>query len=85
MFNKIPVAPEIFSVRHSEMMKREYYFRVTLKLPMPHANSSVDLPVFVGAPPITYDEEAGEAIGEPGDEIPPPQWEAMKEGKNDDD
>ncbi|KAJ8730553.1 hypothetical protein PYW08_001966 [Mythimna loreyi] len=51
MFNIIPVGPDIYTVRHSKEISREYIIRVTMKLPSPHTNTSMDLPVLAGIKP----------------------------------
>lgn len=78
MFIMIPVAPELCTVRHSKIITREYKLRVTLKLPLPHINSSIEIPVFVGER-LTGDVE----IIEPNapKEEPPSYWESMSEDK----
>lgn len=48
MFNIIPVRQEVFTVRHSKAISREYIIRVTMKLPTPHSNAYVEIPVFAG-------------------------------------
>ncbi|KAJ8730548.1 hypothetical protein PYW08_001961 [Mythimna loreyi] len=86
MFNIMQLAANnLCTVRHSEIISREYALKVTLKLPLPHVNSSVDIPIFIGEIPNRYSEEASTAVGESMSEMPPPYWEAMHEGKNDDD
>ncbi|KAJ8721244.1 hypothetical protein PYW07_002019 [Mythimna separata] len=75
----IPVPPEIFTVRHSNILNREYKLRVTLKVPCPHVNSSVVIPVFVGESVEENVEVVGEFI-EPL-QAPPSYWETMQEFK----
>lgn len=60
MSSIISVAPDIYTVRHSNLINREYKVRVTLKLPLPHVNSSVEIPVFVGESLTVNDGEADE-------------------------
>ncbi|CAH0702218.1 unnamed protein product [Spodoptera exigua] len=77
MYNIIPVTTDLCTVRHSELISREFKLKVTLNLPMPHKNSCVDIPVFIGEQPHLPNElEAG--FGEPM-EAPPSYWEVMTE------
>uniref|UniRef100_A0A2A4JQH6 Uncharacterized protein n=1 Tax=Heliothis virescens TaxID=7102 RepID=A0A2A4JQH6_HELVI len=61
MFNILPpVTPEHLTVRHSKIISKEYKVRVTLMLPIPYANESIDIPVFIGEE--VSDEEYYEEI-----------------------
>lgn len=80
MFVVIPVAPELCTVRHSKIITREFKLRVTLKLPLPHVNSSVEIPVFVGERIKDIDVEIVEASAPI--EKPPPYLETITEKKS---
>ncbi|KAJ8730550.1 hypothetical protein PYW08_001963 [Mythimna loreyi] len=79
MSSMIPVDPDICTVRYSNILNREYKLRVTLKVPCPHVNSSVEIPVFIGE---SVEENAG-VEGEFNEplEAPPTYWESMQEFK----
>ena len=81
MFVVIPVAPDICTVRHSKIITREYKLRVTLKLPLPHVSSSVDIPIFVGER-LKDEEVEDEVVEEATIEEKPSHWETMTEEKS---
>ncbi|KAJ8730547.1 hypothetical protein PYW08_001960 [Mythimna loreyi] len=78
MFVMIPVAPQLCTVRHSKIITREYKLRVTMKVPLPHINSSIEVPVFVGER-LTENLDTTKASA-PKEE-PPAYWECMFEDK----
>ncbi|KAF9423143.1 hypothetical protein HW555_001447 [Spodoptera exigua] len=54
---------DLFSIQHAKVMKGEYMIRLKAKLPFPHANALLDIPVVIGqrkheliAPPAVYYE-----------------------------
>lgn len=83
MFNIIPVGPDECTVKYSNKIKRDYKIRVTMKLPPPHLNSHVEIPVFVGERPIKKQNEGIDAkagtSSEPMEPVeePPSYWETV--------
>ncbi|XP_075974348.1 arrestin domain-containing protein 2-like [Anticarsia gemmatalis] len=44
----VPTQPNLFTIQHTKVMTRDYLVTVTVKLPFPHVNASVELPVVIG-------------------------------------
>nr|XP_049696594.1 uncharacterized protein LOC126054553 [Helicoverpa armigera] len=75
----LPVDPQQYTVRHSAIISREYKLKVTIQMPMPHSNVSVNIPVFVGDRRLAKannENRNNEAVEEP-----PTYWHAMTEDK----
>uniref|UniRef100_A0A2A4JPH7 Arrestin C-terminal-like domain-containing protein n=1 Tax=Heliothis virescens TaxID=7102 RepID=A0A2A4JPH7_HELVI len=75
----LPVDPEEYTVRHSKIISREYKLKVTLQLPVPHRNVSVDVPVFIGDRRLTKENNSENVHDELVE--PPTYWHAMSEEK----
>lgn len=71
MHNIIRILPNMYTVRYSKMVKREFKLKITLKLPMPHSNASIEVPIFLG--------EREPAAIEDQKEASPTYWKAMPE------
>ncbi|XP_022814538.1 uncharacterized protein LOC111348229 [Spodoptera litura] len=65
------------SLEHSDLVSREYIVTIIAKVPMPHRNVKLSIPVQIGDNMVFRHQEVGEA--------PPTYWEAMGEGEKDDD
>lgn len=44
----VPTLPSLYSIQHTKVMIGEYKVKVTLKLPFPHINATVEVPVVIG-------------------------------------
>ncbi|CAH0702210.1 unnamed protein product [Spodoptera exigua] len=65
------------SLENSNLLSREYIVTIMAKLPMPHRNVKLLIPVQIGDNMVIHHQEIGEA--------PQTYWEAMGEGEKDDD
>ncbi|XP_047019076.1 uncharacterized protein LOC124629628 [Helicoverpa zea] len=75
----LPVDSQQYTVRHSAIISREYKLKVTIQMPMPHRNVSVNIPVFVGDRRLT--KANNENRNNEAAEEPPTYWHAMSEDK----
>ncbi|XP_063893631.1 uncharacterized protein LOC135117711 [Helicoverpa armigera] len=75
----LPVDPQQYTVRHSAIISREYKLKVTIQMPMPHRNVSVNIPVFVGDRRLAKENNENKHT-EPVEE-PPTYCHAMSEDK----
>lgn len=80
----VRIPNDIFSVQHSKIISKEWMLRVIIKLPMPHINASVDIPIVV-ARVDTSVNEVTKAVDDgvkpsKSDDAPPSYWEVMTEG-----
>ncbi|KAJ8721242.1 hypothetical protein PYW07_002017 [Mythimna separata] len=44
----IPTLPNLYSIQHTKILIGEYKVRVTAKIPFPHTNAVVEIPVVIG-------------------------------------
>ncbi|XP_022814528.1 arrestin domain-containing protein 2-like [Spodoptera litura] len=64
----VPTLQNVYSIQHTKVMIREYRVRVTFKLPFPHINAVLEIPVTVGlrkhellVPAVVYDQNEEES------------------------
>lgn len=83
----VPISPSLNSITTKVMLK-EYRVRVTIRLPLPHVNAFVEMPVLLGKRKGMPLDECSEALEEngtsassvtPEEDAPPSYWEAMCE------
>ncbi|GBP27335.1 Arrestin domain-containing protein 3 [Eumeta japonica] len=67
-----------FTVQNCRVFSREYYLRVVVKLPMPHRDGVMDIPVQIGDLPETNLALGPYAEEVPHDEPPPSYWELKR-------
>ncbi|CAD0200053.1 unnamed protein product [Chrysodeixis includens] len=60
---------DLFSIQNSAIIAKEYKVKITLKLPFPHKNATLELPVVIDK--VHYET----------DDNPPSYWQAMYEEK----
>lgn len=44
----LPTKPELYSIHHSNIINVEYFVKITLNLPVPHKNASLEIPITIG-------------------------------------
>lgn len=44
----LPTIPEVYSIQHSKIINVEYFVKVTVDVPFPHINASVEIPIAIG-------------------------------------
>lgn len=44
----LPTKPELYSIQHSKIINVEYFARITVDLPLPHMNASIEIPIAIG-------------------------------------
>ncbi|KAJ8721240.1 hypothetical protein PYW07_002015 [Mythimna separata] len=44
----VPTLPNLYSIQHTKIMTGEYKVRVTARIPFPHTNAVVEIPVVIG-------------------------------------
>ncbi|XP_073949844.1 arrestin domain-containing protein 2-like [Choristoneura fumiferana] len=83
----VPTLPELYSIQHCKIIKKDYFLRLTASLSFPHINPSVNIPIVIGegrfgdcSGVIELDniDEANEAAPNIMDS-PPSYWEVMNE------
>ncbi|GBP27333.1 Arrestin domain-containing protein 5 [Eumeta japonica] len=83
--NTILIPDTDYTIQHSKILKLDYVLMIKAKLPFPHLNLSLEIPVVIGE--VEQRGAAGarrERPAEPAsapDEPPPSYWEAMREDK----
>ncbi|XP_022814745.1 uncharacterized protein LOC111348384 [Spodoptera litura] len=45
----VPTYPNLYSIQHTKVMVREYKVKITAKLPFPHIDAVLDIPVAIGS------------------------------------
>lgn len=87
MFNiTIPTLEKLHSIQHSKIFKREYFIVAVVKLPLPHRNIELKIPLLIEDSitsskdklKICFNEE-GESSFERAEDAPPSYWEVMEE------
>lgn len=75
----IPTTENCVTLQNSQILSREYKLIVTMRLPVPHINASLEIPIIIGekVPEIEIAQEVAEDVIP--DEPPPSYWEAMAE------
>lgn len=81
MSSAMLLAGYLYTIQHSRIMFNEYSIQITLRLPMPHINTSVKIPIVIGE---KYGEDDVEMYM-PGTELeePPSYFQVMNEDKED--
>lgn len=80
LFTVVPILPHLYSIQHSSVLKKSFKLLVTVRLPMPHINASVSVPVVIG------EREGAQLCIEPleSEELadqPPSYEDVINEGK----
>lgn len=76
----LPTKPELYSIQHSKIINVEYLVRITVDLPLPHKNASLEIPIAIG-------ERRGRGaldileLDDDGDVDPPTYQQAISEDK----
>lgn len=87
----LPIQAHLYSIQNCRIMKKEYKVKVTLRLPVPYINASVEVPIVIGEMRGNRDNEGAMfARDAPGTSVetvevegsaygPPSYWEVMYE------
>lgn len=75
----IATIADIVSIHHSEVLNRDYKLVVNIKLPMPHLNAQLEIPLNIGY--TSYEDTPAQETCEVMQlaDQPPSYWEAMEE------
>lgn len=74
----LPTTLGLMSIQNSKVLSRDYRMKVILRLPMPHIDASLDIPIIIGDK--REEVELAQEVLEPIPNDPPPSyWEVMAE------
>ncbi|GBP27332.1 Arrestin domain-containing protein 17 [Eumeta japonica] len=75
------------TIQYSKILEREYFVKIKAKIPFPHINLVLQVPLLIGDveeedAKKTEEDESFQDVDSLSEDLPPSYWEVMQEDKN---